>query len=91
MPYVPFIHPDSDTIAYRFMPADSRTPPFHKGNIWTSSDGQSAEEIDAAFFQNWPEQYLVEYLRDHGASELDLDCILPSRVPPSPVNQQEPL
>lgn len=83
MPYTPFIHPDSETIAYRRTPL--QWPEF------VFSDGQTAAEIDAIYSRSWPEPYWREYLLAHGATEEDLAKVTESGIPPSPTVEQERL
>jgi hypothetical protein len=104
MPYTPFIHPDSGTIAWRFTPfQETPAPPvtFSSTNLtWGSTiipfnpifkfaDGLTAGEVDAIYSQQWPEPYWREYLIAHGASEADINAQLESLIPPSPINEQE--
>ena len=81
MPYTPFIHPDSHTIAYR------HTPLQHPDDVF--ADGLTVAEVDAIHSQSWPEAYWREYLLAHGASQADVDAQSEATIPPSPTTEYE--
>jgi hypothetical protein len=65
MPYVPFEHPETHTLAYRHQPVTDAVWRHGPTNL-------SALELDALYEEHWPWEIWMDYLRDHGCAEEDL-------------------
>lgn len=99
MPYTPFIHPDSGTIAWRYFPEVPYPAPVFEEPVpldplnpaFVFSDGLTIPEVDALYSQLWPESYWREFLVGHGLTEEQLDKLLESRIPRSPTTESSAL